>query len=258
MAHANTQFWISISFALIGGVICMIGLLMRVLLYYINKDRSNLLLCIGVMALIWHVFIYCMIYTGEIQYYPRIYNKGIPFYYLVAPCFYFYVRLKVKPHAPMPKYWVLHLIPFFFGLIDVIPYAIAPQEQQKELLRLLVDDVPMGFRHHFGFVDQQLHYILRFSLAICYAIGQWRMLYVTDGIDKNVKRDVLLFNNIYTAYLVLQCSMVVAIVFNTIQEAYILKSLDKLVWVSLCYLMFSIWFVFDTIRKVIVVRKSII
>jgi len=256
MAPASIQFWISISFALIGGVICLMGLILRVLLYKINKDQSNLLLCIGVMALIWHVFIYCMIYTGEIQFYPRIYNKGIPFYYLVAPCFYFYVRLKLQPSAPWPKYWGLHFLPFFFGLIDVIPYALIPTEQKKEFLKMLVEDIPMGLKHSFGFVDQKLHYILRFSLAIAYAIGQWRMLYITEGIKKEVKNEVKRFNNIYTAYLLLQCSMVVAIIFNTVQEAYILKSLDKLIWVSFCYMLFSIWFIVDAVKKVRFARKS--
>jgi hypothetical protein len=38
---------------------------------------------------------------------------------------------------------------------------------------------------------------------------------------------------------------VLAIILNSSQEAYILKSLDKLVWVSFCFLLFSLWFMLD-------------
>ncbi len=244
----NPQFWISLGFVMLGGIFCLSGLLFGAFHYFKYKDRGQLLLCVGVLALIWHVLIYCMIYTGEIQYYPRIYNKGIPFYYLVGPCFYCYVWFKYSPSAVWPKYWIVHLLPFCFGLFDIIPYALAPVAQQKQLLKMLVEDIPLGFKHHYGFVDQQLHYILRFALAIVYAIGQWRMYYISDAVSKVIKREVLIFNCVYSTYLLLQCSMVLAIIFNRSQEAYILKSLDKLVWVSFCFLLFSVWFIVDTVK----------
>ncbi|WP_293879739.1 MULTISPECIES: hypothetical protein [unclassified Sphingobacterium] len=249
MMQHNPQFWISLGFAMLGGLFCASGLLFRLFRFIKYREVGELLLCVGVMALIWHVLIYCMIYTGEIQYYPRIYNKGIPFYYLVGPCFYFYVWLKFTTNATLPKFWILHLLPFFFGLVDIIPYALAPVAEQKQLLKMLVEDIPLGFKHHYGFVDQQLHYMLRFALAIAYAIGQWRMYYISDAASKAVKREVLIFNCVYSTYLLLQCSMVLAIIFNSSQEAYILKSLDKLVWVSFCFLLFSLWFVVDGIKK---------
>lgn len=249
MMQHNPQFWISLGFAIIGGTLCFFGLLFRLFRFFKYNDKGQLLLCIGVMALIWHVLIYCMIYTGEIQNYPRIYNKGIPFYYLVSPCFYFYVWLKFNSSAIVPKFWMLHLVPFFFGLIDVIPYAVAPLAEQKKLLEMLVEDIPLGFKHHYGFIDQQLHYVLRFTLAIAYVIGQWRMYYIADSEVKAVKREVLIFNCLYTFYLLLQCSMVVAIVFNRTQEAYILKSLDKLIWIGFCFFLFSLWFIADGIRS---------
>lgn len=249
MIQHNSQFWISLGLAIIGGVLCFSGLLFRLFRFFRYKDKGQLLLCIGVMALIWHVLIYCLIFTGEIQYYPRIYNKGIPFYYLVGPCFYFYVWLKFNPNSAAPKLWMLHLLPFCFGLIDIIPYAMASLAEQRKFLKMLVEDIPLGFKHHYGFVEQQLHYILRFGLAMVYVIGQWRMFYIADAEVKAVKREVLIFNSIYTSYLLLQCSMVVAIVFNSNQEAYILKSLDKLVWVAFCFLLFSLWFILDGIRR---------
>ncbi|APU95355.1 MULTISPECIES: hypothetical protein [Sphingobacterium] len=249
MMQHNPQFWISLSFAILGGAFCISGLLFRFYRFFKYKDIGQLLISVGVMALIWHVMIYCMIYTGEIQYYPRIYNKGIPFYYLVGPCFYFYVWLKFNPNSTLPKYWLLHLLPFCFGLIDVIPYAIAPLEEQKKLLRMLVEDIPLGFKHHYGFVDQQLHYMLRFGLAIAYIIGQWRLYYNADVDAKATKREVLIFNSVYSIYLLLQCSIVLAIILNSSQEAYILKSLDKLVWVSFCFLLFSLWFMLDGNKK---------
>ncbi|WP_286778838.1 MULTISPECIES: hypothetical protein [Sphingobacterium] len=248
--YLSIQFWISIGFAMMGMLLCLSGIFMHVFLYGKNKNISHLLLGIGVAPLIWHVLIYSMIYTREIQYYPQMYNKGIPFYYLVAPCFYFYVRLKIDPARPIGKYWMVHIIPFCLGMIDIVPYALASSEEKNKLLQLLVKDIPTGFKHRYGYVDQQFHYILRFLLAVFYVIGQWRILYLAEGIGNKLKNRVLLFNVIYTTYLLLQCSMVVAIVFNNQQEAYILKSLDKLIWVSFSFLLFSVWFFADAVNKV--------
>lgn len=250
MESEYIQFWISLSFAMMGGILCVAGLFIRTYQYFLNKDKATPLLCIGVMALVWHTFIYCMIYTKQIQYYPQIYNKGIPLYYLIAPCFYFYVKFRLKPNGPLTKYWPIHLIPFIFGLIDIIPYAMASLEEKKVLLQYLVNDISSGFKHSYGYVDQKLHYVVRFLLAAGYVIAQWQLLFITEDIDRKIKKDISRFTKVYTILLLLQCSMVVAVVFNNIQESYILKSLDKLVWVGFCFMLFSIWFFCDTVTRV--------
>jgi hypothetical protein len=87
--------------------------------------------------------------------------------------------------------------------------------------------------------------MLRFGLAIAYIIGQWRLYYNADVDAKATKREVLIFSSIYSIYLLLQCRIVLAIILNSSQEAYIHKSMDKLVWVSFCFLLFSLWFMLD-------------
>jgi len=237
-----------IIFATMGIAFSALGIVLRLTDKHHRRDIAELLLSVALFAIMWYAFIYMMVLTGHIRYIPNLYNKGIPLYYLIAPCAYFFVRIKLDPTKKLPRYWYLHLLPFLFGLVDIIPYALASASDKQALMERLVENIRVGFEHRYGFIDQQWHYIVRLSLAFVYLLAQWQLLFMVDLEETRLSRRLLVslywLSIIYSLFIAFQLSMVLNILFNRIQASYILKDAGQLIWLSGLYLLFSIWVCF--------------
>lgn len=254
------EFWIreeecyswGVFFAVVGLVLSFFATLWHFWFAFRHKRRCEMLLGIMGAASFWNVFIYFLIFTGLVRLVPDIYNKGIPFHYLVAPCAYFFVLFSLFPKLNWPGHWWVHLLPFILGMIDIIPYAIASVEEKKALMDVIVHDMQMTVRHEYGFIDQKWHYINKFLLAFVYIVAQWRLLYMHDlelsPISASTKQNVLAFTIIYTLQLLLQGGMVLSLVFNQTQRSFILQNLDQLSWISFFFLLFSCWLLQNAFR----------
>lgn len=232
-------------FAISGIAFSALGILLRLFDRQLRRNLADILLNVAIFAIMWYAFIYLMILTGYIRHIPNLYNKGIPLYYLVAPCAYFYTRLKLYPAETMPRYWYLHAIPFLLGLIDIMPYAWASYAEKQALMERLVADMRVGFEHEYGFIHQQWHYVAKLFLAFLYLMAQWRLLFMVDIGETDVSAKLLfslyLLTILYSLFVAIQVSMVLNILFNKVQASYILKDAGQLVWISGLYLLFSIW-----------------
>ncbi len=239
--------WV-IAFGMVGIVFSALGIVLRAIDYQRRRELAELLLSVALFAIMWYAFIYIMILTGYVARIPNLYNKGIPMYYLVAPCAYFYVQLKLQQTHKLPRHWYLHLIPFIVGLIDIMPYAIASAAEKQALMARLVSNIRTGFEHEYGFINQQWHYVARLLLAFVYLLAQWRSLFMADTEDGRISKRLLfslyMLTIIYSLFVAVQVSMVLNILFNRIQASYILKDAHQLIWVSVLYLLFSIWVCF--------------
>lgn len=239
--------------AIIGIAFSTLGIILRIVDRRLRWDVANTLLNVGLFAALWHVFIYLMILTGYIRHLPDLYNKGIPLYYLIAPCMYFYVQYRLYPPRDFPKRVYLHAIPFVFGLVDIMPYALASQAEKQALMERLIENISTGFAHEYGFVPQHWHYLIKLSLAFLYLMLQWRLLFRVDreetGTPARVVFELYLFTVIYTLFIVVQVGMVLNIIFNRIQSTYILKDLSQLIWISILYLLLSVWICLSTFLR---------
>ncbi|WP_437920479.1 hypothetical protein [Sphingobacterium sp. LRF_L2] len=245
---------IGITFGVIGLLLCVVG--MGVRLFKIKQQglkRSEILICLAVGAMGWHVFIYLLIYTGLIRELPNLYNKGIPFYYLIGPSMYFATLFALFPQQNTPKFWWVHLLPFILGLIDIFPYALASSVEKKNLLEQIVQDIKLGVTHHYGFIDQKWHYIIRFFLAFVYLMAQWRLLYIYDERFSSIRGGgrayMLLFSTLYSLYLLMQSGMVLSLLFNQTQSSFIMRDVGQLIWISLFYFIFSLWMFISAIYQ---------
>ncbi len=234
-----------VGLAILGIAFSALGIILRIVDKRFRKDVADTLLNVALFAIMWHVFIYLMILTGHIQHLPNLYNKGIPLYYLIAPCLYLYVRYRLHPPKRLPARIYLHAFPFAFGVVDILPYAFASSVEKEALMHRLVDNISTGFEHEYGFVPQHWHYIIKLSLAFVYLMLQWRTLFRLDreeaGTPGRVVTELYSFTSLYTLFLVLQVGMVFNIVFNRVQSTYILQDSAQLIWVSCAYLVFSAW-----------------
>jgi len=235
-----------IIFAIAGVSFSALGIILRIANRKRKQDKAEPFLSVALFAIMWYAFIYMMILTGYVIHIPNLYNKGIPLYYLIAPCMYFYVRIKTQRRYRQPRYWYLHLLPFVLGLIDIMPYALASGTEKQELMMRLVTNMRVGFEHGYGFIDQQWHYVIRLLLAFIYLLAQWRLLFMAEleELAKSLLASLYALTIIYSLFIAVQVSMILNILFNRIQASYILKDAHQLIWVSGLYLLFSLWVCF--------------
>lgn len=209
------------------------------------KDRRVLFISLFAIASFWHAFTYALIFTGFIRAVPEWYNKGIGLYYLIAPCAYFFTLFSLFPRLKWPRYAWLHLLPFVFGIIDAIPYAMASIEEKTALLEQIVHNMKMGVQHEYGYIDQQWHYIAKFFMAFIYVIAQWRLVYLHDmefsSVSFAVRRNVVYFSLVYSGQLLLQGGMVVSLLSNSMQSSFLMQNMDQLTTISFLYLILSCW-----------------
>lgn len=119
----------------IGGI--FIFSLLIILLFVFGKNRRylNLLLSIGISGLIWYVIIFLLSATGYIKYFPELFNKGLPLYYLVGPSFYLYIRgtLYTK-YAYFRKKDLLHLLVVLPAICSILPYCLLDRPSQQYIV----------------------------------------------------------------------------------------------------------------------------
>lgn len=240
---------LGISFAVCGIVFSFFGIFFRLTDPIRRKNKSELLLCLSSAAMLWHVFMYLMVMTGHILQFPQLYNKGIPFYYLVAPSAYFATYFCLFPQKKLRLADWPHLLPFALALIDIVPYALANIQAKQKLLQLVVNDMQEGFSHSYGFIDQKWHYVVKFILAFGYLMAQWRLLYLpqerSSQVEKKRKRYMLFFTACYSPHLLLQGSVLLSMWFNMEQSSHIIRDAKQVIWVSVFYLTFSMWMFFS-------------
>jgi len=237
-----------VTFAVIGILLSTLGIALRLFHGKGRRNPAELLLGIALFAIMWQVFVHLLILSHQIVNVPNLYNKGIPLYYLVAPAFYFFIRMRLQLENKLPSYWFIHLIPFCFGLIDILPYVFVDHSEKVVFLERLIVDMRLGYEHTYGFIPQQFHYILRLFLAFIYLVMQWGVLFMTDSTESNVPSSTLKYlyflTSFYTLFIAFQVGMFFNIVFNRTQAGYILTDVEQLIWLSLLYVLLSFWICF--------------
>lgn len=132
--------------ALIGGI--FIFSLIVILLNLFGKDRRylNTLLSLGIGGVIWYIVMYLLTNTGYIRHFPDLFNKGLPFYYLIGPCFYLYMRGTIyQKYATFRKKDLLHLIVAFPAVCSILPYCLLDDPSQQFVVDQIAKDQNYSF-----------------------------------------------------------------------------------------------------------------
>ncbi len=150
---------------------------MLLLIRFGKQNRpANLLLSIAVFALAWYAMMYVLVISGIIRQVPDLYNKGIPLYYLIAPCCYLYLRFSLYPGRKLIGRDIYHFLPALLAVVDILPYALATREEKLQLLDQISADVSKTYQHSLSLIPQQYHYIFRLIQAGVYIFLQWQLL----------------------------------------------------------------------------------
>lgn len=107
-----------------------------------------------------------------------------PFYLLLGPFFYFYVRGLVNDDASLSKKDILHFIPAILILINISPYIFQGIDQKLFFASEVIKDPVRIFKNNFLFLSPTASFISRPVFAISYIIPAAVLIY-TKRLNEN-------------------------------------------------------------------------
>lgn len=123
--------------------IALIFLLLSVVMLYYNwKSLPNsiyLSLSLFVMALIFTAQ-YIIIFDNSITRLAIIFNHVAPFYFLLGPFIFFYVRTTLTDKDTLSKWDYLHFLPAIILLLAILPYIFSDWQYKIEVAKTLRQD----------------------------------------------------------------------------------------------------------------------
>ena len=148
-----------------------------ILLLFPNKNNySKRLLGISLLCYSWNCVILAAVYSGVILMIPHIFRTGSPLMYLVAPASYLYVRSSLSGETKPRKYDWVHLIPFVFLAIELVPFYMKSSAYKIQAFNYyLIYKENLTYLNE-GFFNERFHFVFRFALAIIYVCLQWRVI----------------------------------------------------------------------------------
>ena len=93
-----------------------------------------------------------------------------PFYLLLGPFFYFYVRGLVYDDHKLYKKDIIHFIPAIFILINISPYLFFSFDQKLFFATEVIRDTANILNNNFLFISPTISFITRPIFAILYVI----------------------------------------------------------------------------------------
>lgn len=111
----------------------LIGLIL--LTYGAKKNKANIIIGLSFLFLTYASLLAWLISSGLMVHFPNLYRTGNIFAFLYVPLVYLYIRQIVKE---VPISWVdlLHFLPAFIFIVDLIPIYLLSQEEKIALIQL--------------------------------------------------------------------------------------------------------------------------
>lgn len=161
---------------IIGSVFILSLVTIKLIIFGRDRRYLNLLLCIAIFGIIWYGIIYLLTNSGLIKEYPILFNKGLPFYYLIAPCFFLYIRGSLYPsHATFKLNHLLHLIIIIPALFSIIPYNLADAVTQQWVVNQIENNVAFAFSDN-RYIVPNWHWFTFPLSALLYTLAQLRLV----------------------------------------------------------------------------------
>lgn len=159
-------------------IIC--GLLtVYVLLFKKNALRSfsDFILSSFILCQIYAAILYLLIYTGKIVFVAFLYRTAAPFTFLIPPLGYLYVRTVLYNERKFKRLDVLHLIPFFFFLINYLPFYFSPNDFKLDIISKTIQAKTFAVEKQLGLFPENIFYIFRPIQSAFYLIFQWVLIF---------------------------------------------------------------------------------
>lgn len=161
--------------AIIGSIFILLLVIVKLLLFGGDKRYLNLLLSTAIIGVIWYDFVYLLTNSGLVAQYPVLFNKGLPLYYLIAPCFFLYIRGSLNStKATFKKSHLWHFLIVIPAVISIIPYNLADAATQQWVVNQVQKNVSFAFSDN-KYIVSSLHWFAFPLSALFYSAIQLRM-----------------------------------------------------------------------------------
>ncbi|WP_316736110.1 helix-turn-helix domain-containing protein [Pedobacter aquatilis] len=227
------------------GAIFILSLIV-ILLWIYGRDKKylNALLGVAICGTAWYAMIFLLTSSGNIKNYPLLFNKGLPLYYAIGPCFYLYLRGELKPQfSKFNKKHLLHFLIVIPAIISVIPYNLLDIEQQQQVVSRVATDVHYAFSTD-KYIVQPWHWFTFPLSALIYSILQLRLTYIIAKQKQRIKviRWAYLFSGLLAIIFLGMLLLNVAILRNANNAYFMLHRSPLILSLALTLLLLSLSF----------------
>jgi len=155
----------------LGVVICSILLLA-------NKTQvhANRLLAVTVFSLTLAMAQAYLIYSGNLARFPHVFRLPSPFFYLSLGTSYLYVRSVLNDETTYRKYDLLHFLPAFLHLVELMPFYLKSATEKQVIIEQLLAHPGQIAQLNEGLLPPYLHNVLRSIIGIVYVALMARLL----------------------------------------------------------------------------------
>lgn len=224
---------------LIGGIFIFSLIVVLLILFGQGRRYLNLLLCIGIAGIIWYAVIYLLTSTGYIRHFPELFNKGLPFYYLIGPCFYLYIRGTIyAQYASFRKIDLLHLLVTVPAICSIMPYCLLDDVGQQ----YVVDQIAKDQNYSFSgakYIVGIWHWFAWPFTALVYIVLQYALIknavlssFLTEKSKKWMYGITIICLVIFGMILTIN----IAVLFDRASATEILNSSNMVVFLCCCFL----------------------
>jgi len=102
---------------LAGTLVCLLAIAFKLLIQWRSQKLDRTLLGIGLLGLIWVIFIFFYYLTRHVSNYELVFWGSLPIYFLPVPLCYFYIRSHWYPEVKLDKKFSIHLLPILLVLM---------------------------------------------------------------------------------------------------------------------------------------------
>jgi len=232
----------------IGAIFILSVVIVKLLLYGRDKFYLNFLLSLAILGIAWYGLIYLLTNSGQIKNYPCLFNKGLPFYYTIAPCLFLYFRGSLnKEYAVFKPPHLFHFLIAIPAIISIIPYNMLSYAAQQEVVSRVVSDVEFAFSESEYIVEPWHWYAFPFS-ALIYTVLQIRLAYRAakqQGQNKQIINWIYFFSAVCFIIFAGMLVINVTILRNRSDIWSILHEGSIVIFLCFCLLILSFMFFFN-------------
>jgi AraC-like DNA-binding protein len=143
-----------------------------------TSNKSNLYLFFFLLINnIYSLAHYAAIYSGNNRFTAIMLVHFTPFYLLLGPLFFFYVRGLINDDASLSKKDIIHFIPAILILINISPYIFQDIDQKLFFASEVIKDPVNILKYNFLFLSPTANFISRPIFTISYLIPAVYLIY---------------------------------------------------------------------------------
>ncbi|RZL61456.1 MAG: AraC family transcriptional regulator [Pedobacter sp.] len=229
----------------VGSIFIFFIVIFQLFIYRDHKRYLNMLLAVAILGIMWYGMIFLLTNSGQIKNYPILYNKGLPLYYLMAPCLFLYFRGSLhSAHSAFRSSHLFHVIPVIPALISIIPYNSLSSVDQRKVVEQIVGDISLLFNPS-PYIVGEWHWLVFPAIAFGYCVAQFIVVRNAQR-ERRFSRSNITWLYIFTAiWMLFFLSMLTVsfrIHYNIDEALYIFQNGKVVFFFCICMLMLSFLF----------------